>query len=66
MYAGALLLVIFTPPALGSYWALLVAVAFLPALAWRLLDEEKVLRRDLPGYADYCRKVRYRLIPGIW
>jgi protein-S-isoprenylcysteine O-methyltransferase Ste14 len=66
MYAGALLLVIFTPPALGSYWALLVAVAFLPALAWRLLDEEKVLRRDLPGYADYCRQVRYRLIPGIW
>lgn len=66
MYAGALLLVIFTPPALGSYWALLVTVAFLPALAWRLLDEEKVLRRDLPGYADYCQRVRYRLVPGIW
>ena len=55
MYAGALLLVVFTPLALGSYWGLLVAVACLPALAWRLLDEEKVLRRDLPGYADYCR-----------
>jgi len=66
MYAGALLLMIFTPPALGSYWALLVAIAALPALMWRLLDEEKVLRRDLPGYADYCRKVRHRLIPGIW
>jgi protein-S-isoprenylcysteine O-methyltransferase Ste14 len=66
MYAGALLLVVFTPPALGSYCALLVAAAFLPALGWRLLDEEKVLRRDLPGYADYCRKVRYRLIPFLW
>ena len=66
MYAGALLLVIFTPLALGSYWGLLVAAACLPALAWRLLDEEKVLRRDLPGYADYCRTVRYRLVPGLW
>ena len=66
MYAGALLLVIFTPPSLGSYWALLVTAAFLPALAWRLLDEERVLRRDLPGYADYCQRVHYRLIPGVW
>jgi protein-S-isoprenylcysteine O-methyltransferase Ste14 len=66
MYAGALVLVIFTPPALGSYWGLLVAAACLPALAWRLLDEEKVLRRDLTGYTDYCRRVRYRLVPGVW
>lgn len=66
MYAGALLLVVFTPLALGSYWALLVTAAFMPAQAWRLSDEERVLRRDLPGYADYCRHVRYRLIPRIW
>lgn len=58
MYAAALLLVIFTPLALGSYWSLLVAVVFMPALAWRLLDEERVLKRDLPGYDDYCRRVR--------
>jgi protein-S-isoprenylcysteine O-methyltransferase Ste14 len=66
MYAGALLLIAATPLALGSYWGLLVAFASLPALIWRLLDEERILKRDLPGYVDYCRRVRYRLIPGVW
>ncbi len=66
MYAGALLLIAAIPLALGSYWALLVGLGGLPALVWRLLDEERILRRDLPGYADYCRRVRYRLIPFVW
>jgi protein-S-isoprenylcysteine O-methyltransferase Ste14 len=66
MYAGALLLLAATPLALGSYWTLLVAVLFVPLLAWRLLDEERFLTRNLPGYADYCRKVRTRLVPGVW
>ena len=66
MYAGALLLVIFTPLALGSYWGLLVAVATFPVLVWRLTDEERFLTRNLPGYADYCQKVRYHLVPGVW
>ena len=66
MYAGALLLTGAIPLALGSYWGLLVALAALPALIWRLLDEERVLARDLPGYVDYCRRVRYRLIPFVW
>jgi protein-S-isoprenylcysteine O-methyltransferase Ste14 len=66
MYAGALLLIAATPLALGSYWGLLVALAALPALLWRLLDEERILARDLPGYVDYCRRLRYRLIPGVW
>ena len=66
MYAGAWLLTGAIPLALGSYWGLLVDLAALPALIWRLLDEERVLARDLPGYADYCRRVRYRLIPFVW
>lgn len=66
MYAGALLLIAATPLALGSYWGLLVVLVALPALIWRLLDEERILARDLPGYVEYCRRVRYRLIPGIW
>ena len=66
MYSGALLLMICIPPALGSTWSLLLLILVLPVLAWRLIDEERVLRRDLPGYADYCRRVRYRLIPGVW
>ena len=66
MYSGALLLTVCMPLALGSYWSLLLLILVLPILAWRLIDEERVLKRDLPGYADYCRQVRYRLIPGMW
>ena len=65
MYAGGLLLFIGTPLALGSFWGLLAFVATLPALIWRLLDEEKFLARNLPGYTEYCAKVRWRLIPRI-
>lgn len=66
MYAGAVILVLATPLALGSYWSLLAALIALPALIWRLTDEERILRRDLRGYTDYCSQIRYRLIPGIW
>lgn len=66
MYAGGSLLFIGTPLALGSYWGLLAFAAALPALVWRLLDEEKFLAKNLPGYIDYCAKVRWRLIPGIF
>jgi len=66
MYSGALLMMIGMPLALGSYWSLLLVIPATAVLAWRLLDEERVLRRDLPGYADYCRQIRYRLIPGLW
>jgi protein-S-isoprenylcysteine O-methyltransferase Ste14 len=66
MYSAALVMSGFTPPALGSYWGLLMIVPIVATLAWRLIDEERVLKRDLPDYADYCRQVRYRLIPGVW
>jgi len=66
MYAGGLLLFIGTPLALGSYWGLIAFVAVLPALLWRLLDEEKFLAKNLPGYLEYCAKVRWRLIPGVF
>ena len=66
MYSGALLMLGITPLALGSTWGLLMVLPILAALAWRLLDEERFLTRNLPGYADYCRRVRFRLIPGIW
>jgi protein-S-isoprenylcysteine O-methyltransferase Ste14 len=45
---------------------LLVILAMIPALIWRLLDEEKFLARNLPGYFQYQENVRYRLIPLIW
>jgi protein-S-isoprenylcysteine O-methyltransferase Ste14 len=66
MYAAALLMLLGFPIALGSWWGILVFVVLLPALAWRLIDEERVLLRDLEGYVDYRRKVRYRLIPYGW
>ena len=66
MYSGALLMTICMPLALGSSWSLFLMILVLPTLAWRLLDEERVLIRDLPGYQEYCRKVRYRLVPFVW
>lgn len=66
MYSGALLMFGLTPLALGSYWSLLIVIPLAAVFAWRLLDEERVLKRDLPGYAAYCDKVRYRLVPGVW
>jgi protein-S-isoprenylcysteine O-methyltransferase Ste14 len=66
MYFGALLLIVGTPLALGSWWSLLLAPLFLPILYFRIANEEKVLLRDLPGYAEYRQKVRYRLIPGLF
>lgn len=66
LYSGALILLICTPIALGSYWSLLMLFPTIPVLAWRLLDEERFLIENLPGYADYCRVTRFRLIPRIW
>ena len=66
MYAGVLIMMIGIPLALGSYLGLVVLAIILPGLIWRILDEEKILRKDLPGYAEYMQKVRYRLIPKIW
>ena len=66
MYAAALLMLLGIPIALGSWWGALVLLALIPVLGWRLIDEERLLLRDLDGYAEYRRKVRWRLIPYIW
>jgi protein-S-isoprenylcysteine O-methyltransferase Ste14 len=66
MYSAALLLFAASPPALGSCWALLTFPLMTVVLALRCLDEEKMLKEQLSGYSDYCRKTRYRLIPVVW
>jgi protein-S-isoprenylcysteine O-methyltransferase Ste14 len=66
MYSSAAVYFIGTSLALGSYWGLIPSVLTILALVWRLFDEEKFLARDLPGYAEYCTKVRWHLIPGIF
>ncbi len=66
MYAGALIMVFGVPLALGSWWGLIVALAAIPTLMLRVLDEEEMLRSELHGYGAYTQRVRYRLIPGLW
>ncbi len=66
MYLGVTLMFMATPLALGSWWAVPVFLLLPAFLVFRIRNEEEVLARDLPGYADYCRNVKYRLIPGIW
>jgi len=66
MYVGGLLYLGATPLALGSYWGVIAFAAILPLLIWRILDEEHYLARELPGYDDYERRVRYRLVPFVW
>jgi protein-S-isoprenylcysteine O-methyltransferase Ste14 len=66
MYAGGLLMLLGIPIALGSWWGLLVIIAMMPALIWRLFEEEKFLVRNLAGYVTYQRNVPYRMIPLVW
>jgi protein-S-isoprenylcysteine O-methyltransferase Ste14 len=66
MYASGSLYMLGTPLALGSYWGFVALGAMAPFLLWRLLDEERILTRDLPGYAEYRRRVRHRLVPMVW
>lgn len=66
MYAVTILLFLMIPLILGSWYAL-IAFAFYPAIiVIRLKDEEKLLTRELSGYAEYKQKVKYRIIPFIW
>ncbi len=66
MYAGALLLLSATPLALGSLVALPLVLPFVAVLVARLLDEERMLSTELAGYREYCRQVRFRLVPHVW
>ncbi|PQP86072.1 hypothetical protein CPT76_33385 [Paenibacillus sp. AR247] len=66
MYSGAVLVILFTPLALGSWWGLIPAIFITIFVIFRLLDEEKVLLKELQGYDVYCQKTRYHLIPFIW
>lgn len=66
MYAGVLIMTFGAPLALGSRWGVVLAVATVPILVLRILDEERMLRDELEGYETYARNVRYRLLPGLW
>jgi protein-S-isoprenylcysteine O-methyltransferase Ste14 len=66
MYLGAILMFIGTPMLLGSLYGVLVGCALTVLLMARIRGEEAMLNRDLAGYQEYARHVRYRLIPFIW
>ncbi len=66
MYLGSVVLWMFTPLAMGSWVALPAFALLIPFHAIRLLNEEKLLRAELAGYGEYCRKTRYHLIPFVW
>ena len=66
MYFGALIMLFGTPLALGSWWGLSMFVPMTMMIVWRLRDEEEFLLKNLPGYAEYREKVRYRLLPWVW
>ena len=66
MYAATILLFLMMPLVLGSWYAAIVFLVYPVLIIIRLTGEEKLLMKELPGYAEYRKKVKYRLIPFIW
>jgi protein-S-isoprenylcysteine O-methyltransferase Ste14 len=66
MYTGVILLYLFTPLALGSFWGFIPFLMLSILILFRIKNEEEVLKKELPGYEAYCRNTKYRLIPYVW
>ncbi len=66
MYAGFLFFMIGTPLLLGSWYGVILGLAFMLVVARRAVLEEQTLQKGLPGYAEYMSEVKYRLIPYLW
>jgi protein-S-isoprenylcysteine O-methyltransferase Ste14 len=66
MYLSELIMFVFAPMALGSYWGIVPNILLIAVLAVRIITEERLLLAELKGYGDYTRKTRYRLIPWVW
>ena len=66
MYAATIWLFLSIPVVLGSWWSLLCFSPYVGIIAVRIIGEEKLLDSELVGYAEYKKKVKYRLIPFIW
>lgn len=65
MYSGSVLIWLFMPLALGSYVAWPAFALPIPFYVYRLLNEEKFLRKELPGYSEYCLRTRFRSSPSF-
>jgi protein-S-isoprenylcysteine O-methyltransferase Ste14 len=66
MYAGAFIMLVGIPLALGSWWGLLAVLPLMGVIVWRLKAEEAFLAQSLAGYSDYLAKVKHRLVPWVW
>ena len=66
MYAAMLFFIVGAPLLLGSWLGIPLGILVMLILAWRAVLEEGALRRELPGYAAYMARVKYRLIPHVW
>ena len=66
MYMTTLLLFLSMPLVLGSVISFLIMLLYLPIITKRMRNEEQVLAERLPGYAEYMKKIKYRVIPFIW
>jgi protein-S-isoprenylcysteine O-methyltransferase Ste14 len=65
-YTGGLVAYLAVPVMLGALWALIPAVFLILVLIIRTSMEDKTLQEELPGYSEYAKRTRYRIIPGIW
>lgn len=65
-YAGGAIGYLVTPFALGTLWVFIPALLTIVALVVRTALEDRTLQTELPGYAEYVQKTRYRLLPGVW
>jgi len=66
MYISSLIMFTATPVVLGSYYGMIPMVLYFIGIILRIRNEEDVLRRGLPGYEEYMKKVKYRLVPFLW
>lgn len=66
MYIGMIIMSLFMPIALGSYYSIIPMLLIIPITIIRIKNEEEILLRELKGYKEYCLKTKYRLIPFIW
>ncbi len=66
MYSATVVLFLSMPLVLGSLPSFVIMLVYIPLIVKRIKNEEKVLRDGLEGYENYCRKVKYRLLPFVW
>ena len=66
MYTATIGMFLAMPILMGSWWALLAMIPYIPIIVCRIKDEEILLTEELDGYSEYKQKVKWRLIPYIW